>query len=418
MNWFKKLTKRSFSERTGEWVTDGLIDGHFAATPRNALRIATVFSCIRALSEDISTMPIHLKKRTDSHNSETVTDHRVARILSESPNEYMGAIAERGAGMISLLLRGDSYSQILRDRAGRIISSIPLDTDRVELNINEDRKLVYKYDEGTGKPRIFTRNEIKHVVGMTLNGIKGLSPIQFAKDTLELTKDAEKFGKNVFRGGGRPASYIKQTVGGQLKDEETRKRFAQEFNDSSKLNSGSTVVLPYGMEFSKLTITADEAQFLETRKFQQSEICGIYRVPPHMIGNLDRATFSNIEQQGREYVQYSLMSWIIRHEKEYERAYLTEEERKQGYFIRFNADALLRGTLLDRYQAYAIARNWSFLNSNEIRGFEDLNNIGPVGDVYERPLNMAPLGQSTGTNDIFGNPLTMPQTKQESQNEK
>ena len=394
VKWLDKiLNRRAYSERTGQWLGDDVTGVGFKANPDNALQIDAVYTCVRILSESLAMLPIHLHQRVGERDSQIIRKHPVAKLFCEGPNPEIGSFSLIESSMISLQLRGNAYFYKQMDKAGRLAYLWMLPTDKISVGRSENNNLIYIYTPppGKGEKRIFQRDEIAHIVGMSFNGVTGISPIEMAEATLNLSKVAEKYGSTVFTSGGRPPSYIKQTTKAFNNPEDMRK-WAHDFAQHNESNPGRTAVLPYGMEFEKLSINPDEAQFLETRKFQRSQIFGLFRVPPHMGADLERSTNNNIEQQAREFVQYSLMPWIVRYEREFNRALLTEMEREEGYYIKFNVDALLRGTLLDRFNAYAIGKQWGFLNTNEIRGIEDLNGIGPDGEIYMQPLNMAPLG--------------------------
>jgi HK97 family phage portal protein len=277
----------------------------------------------------------------------------------------------------SLLLWGNGYAKITRDGVGHINGLWFLKPRQVEVYRGADGVITYRYTSDNGEMQEYSAKEIFHVSGFSLDGLKGISPIRQAKQTIGLTMATEEYGAKFFSNGARPGGVLE--AAGVVKDPD-RLRAAWNAQFQGSRNGHRVAVLEEGVKYHTIGIPPDEAQFLETRKFQLSEICRIFRVPPHMIADLDRATFSNIEHQAIEFVQHTLRPWIVRFEQAVYKSLLNEIERKT-YYARFNVDGLLRGDYQSRMQGYAIGRQNGWLSANDIRELEDLNPI-PNGGIY------------------------------------
>jgi len=295
-----------------------------------------------------------------------------------------------------LLLWGNSYSQIIRNGKGEVLGLYPLMPDRMTVDRDEKGHLYYEYsvssdDAPTNKGSTvrLKPEDVLHVPGLSFDGLVGYSPIAMAKNAIGLGIAAEEYGSKFYANGAAPSGVLEHP--GTLKDpSKVRESWTQTFGGSS--NSNKVAVLEEGMKYTPISINPSEAQFLETRNFQISEIARIYRVPAHMIGQLDKATFSNIEQQSLEFVVYTLRPWITRLEQAMVRRLLNEDEKKD-YFIKFNVDGLLRGDYQSRMNGYATARQNGWMSANDIRELENLDRIPAElgGDLYLINGNMTKL---------------------------
>lgn len=351
-------------------------------TPDSAMRAVAVFACVRLLSETIGTIPLHLYRRRPDGGKELAKDHPLYSVLHDLPNPLMTAVELREALQASLVLRGNAYCRIIRDGAGRITELIPLHPDRVRVEASKTgRSLVYVVD---GHDR-FLSGDIWHIRGFTLDGVMGVSPVTYARETIGLALTAEQHGAAFMGNGARPGGVL---VHPDKLDDEARLNLKASWQAAhGGGNVGTVAVLEEGLKFEAITVSAEDMQYIETRKFQRSEIAALFRVPPHMVGDLERATFSNIEQQGLEFKTYSIRPWAVRWEASIVRDLLLPSERAEFYPL-FNLEGLHRGDMKSRFEAYKVGITNGILSSNECRELED-RNPRPGGDTFLQPLNMA-----------------------------
>jgi HK97 family phage portal protein len=349
-----------------------------SVTENTALNTTAVYACVKVIAESIASLPFHLIRETGGVRNRA-RDHPLYGVLHDLANEETTSLNFREAMLASLLLWGNAYARIERDNNGHVSALWFLKPRNVEVERSKvTGKIVYRYtDEDTGQLTELSAREVFHVLGFSLDGLKGISPIRQARQTIGLTMATEEYGAKFFSNGARPGGVLE--TAGVVKDPE-RLRAAWNAQFQGSRNGHRVAVLEEGVKYHTIGIPPDEAQFLETRKFQLSEICRIFRVPPHMIADLERATFSNIEHQAIEFVQHTLRPWIVRFEQAVYKSLLNEYER-QTYYARFNVDGLLRGDYASRMQGYAIGRQNGWLSANDIRGLEDMNPIDG-GDVY------------------------------------
>ena len=363
---------------------------------RSAMQMTAVYSCVRILSEAVASLPIHLYKYTDSGGKEKALDHPLYFLLHDEPNPEMTSFAFRETLMTHLLLWGNAYAQIIRNGKGEIIALYPLMPDRMTVDRDENGKLYYEYtlssdDAHTmkGSTVVLKPKDVLHIPGLGFDGLVGYSPIAMAKNAIGLAIAAEEYGSKFYANGAAPSGVLEHP--GTLKDpSKVRESWTQTFGGSS--NSNKVAVLEEGMKYTPISISPNEAQFLETRKFQINEIARIFRVPPHMVGDLEKSSFSNIEQQSLEFVKYTLDPWVSRWEQNMARSLLNEDE-KSKYFFKFNVDGLLRGDYQSRMNGYAIGRQNGWMSANDIRELENLDRIPAElgGDLYLINGNMTKL---------------------------
>ena len=359
---------------------------------RSAMQMTAVYSCVRILSESVASLPLHLYRYTKNGGKEKAVDH----LLHDEPNPEMTSYVFRETLMTHLLLWGNAYAQIIRNGKGEVIALYPLMPDRMTVDRNEKGELYYEYQMSSDDARInkestvkLKREEVLHVPGLGFDGLVGYSPIAMAKNAIGLAIAAEEYGSKFYANGAAPSGVLEHP--GTLKDpSKVRESWTQTFGGSA--NANKVAVLEEGMKYTPISIAPNEAQFLETRKFQINEIARIFRVPPHMVGDLEKSSFSNIEQQSLEYVQYTLAPWIARFEQSMVRALLSVSEKKD-FFIKFNVDGLLRGDYQSRMSGYATARQNGWMSANDIRELENLDRIPAEqgGDLYLINGNMTRL---------------------------
>jgi HK97 family phage portal protein len=361
-----------------------------------AMQMTAVYSCVRILAEAVAGLPLHLYKHTDSGGKEKALSHPLYFLLHDEPNPEMSSFVFRETLMTHLLLWGNAYAQIIRNGKGEVIALYPLMPNRMSVDRDSSGSLYYTYtrysDEAptmNGMTVILRPSDVFHIPGLGFDGLVGYSPIAMAKNAIGMAIACEEYGAKFFANGAAPGGVLEHP--GTIKDpQKVRDSWNAAYQGSS--NSHRVAVLEEGMKYQPIGISPEQAQFLETRKFQINEIARIFRVPPHMVGDLEKSSFSNIEQQSLEFVKYTLDPWVIRWEQTISRALLRPDEKKL-YFAKFNVDGLLRGDYVSRMNGYATARQNGWMSANDIRELENLDRIPPElgGDLYLINGNMTKL---------------------------
>ena len=367
-----------------------------AVTERSAMQMTAVYSCVRILSEAVAGLPLHLYRYTPDGSKVKAVDHPLYLLLHDEPNPEMSSFVFRETLMTHLLLWGNAYAQIIRNGKGEVIALYPLMPNRMSVDRDEHGQLYYTYtrasDEAktmTGMTVLLPPSDVLHIPGLGFDGLVGYSPIAMAKNAIGLAIATEEYGAKFFANGAAPSGVLEHP--GTIKDpSRVREAWMSQFGGSA--NSGKVAVLEEGMKYTPISISPEQAQCLETRKFQINEIARIFRIPPHMVGDLEKSSFSNIEQQSLEFVKYTLDPWVIRWEQSIQRALLRPEEKKR-YFAKFNVEGLLRGDYQSRMNGYAVARQNGWMSANDIRELENLDRIPAEagGDLYLVNGNMLPM---------------------------
>ena len=371
-------------------------------TERSAMQMTAVYCCVRILSEAVASLPLQFYRYTDDGGKEKAVEHPLYFLLHDEPNPEMTSFIFRETLMTHLLLWGNAYSQIIRNGKGEIVALYPLMPDRMRVDRDEHGRLYYEYTvydaddvdgrKGTDKAGRAVRlqsADVLHIPGLGFDGLVGYSPIAMAKNAIGLAIATEEYGSKFFANGAAPSGVLEHP--GTIKDpSRVRESWQATFGGSG--NANKVAVLEEGMKYTPISISPEQAQFLETRKFQIDEIARIFRVPPHMIGDLEKSSFNNIEQQSLEFVKYTLDPWVSRWEQAMVRALLTPDEKKK-YFFKFNVDGLLRGDYQSRMNGYATARQNGWMSANDIRELENLDRIPAEqgGDLYLVNGNMTKL---------------------------
>ena len=367
-------------------------------TERSAMQMTAVYSCVRILAEAIAGLPLHVYRYNSDGGKEKAINHSLYLILHDEPNPEMSSFVFRETLMTHLLLWGNAYAQIIRNSKGEVMALYPLMPNKMSVDRDENGQLYYQYlrstDEVGGKNEtvILKPTDVLHIPGLGFDGLVGYSPIAMAKNAIGLAIATEEYGAKFFANGAAPSGVLEHP--GTIKDpQRVREAWQSQFGGSQ--NSGKIAVLEEGMKYTPISISPEQAQFLETRKFQINEIARIFRVPPHMVGDLEKSSFSNIEQQSLEFVKYTLDPWVIRWEQSIMRTLLTPEEKK-SYFVKFNLEGLLRGDYQSRMNGYATARQNGWMSANDIRELENLDRIPAEagGDLYLINGNMLPLANA------------------------
>lgn len=364
-------------------------------TPDNAMTASAVFTSIRVLSETVAGMPLTIYKKTSKGRTEAV-EHPLYSLLHIAPNGSQTSFAWKETMMAHLNLRGNYYNYKIFNGRGDVIELLPLNPDKMTLMRADNGDILYHYqDDANQLNYMFERFEIVHQSGLSLDGVIGVSPIAYARNAIGLSLATETHGALAFENGTTPSGTLEHP--GKLTDDQYKRlKKSMADNQSGLANSHKTMILEEGMKWAQIGMTNTDAQYLETRKFQKSEIAGIFRVPPHMIGDLERSTFSNIEQQSLEFAKYSIRPWVTRIEQALERDLLSKEDRKT-HFIRFNMEALLRGDTKSRYESYGLAIRDGWMSRNETRAKEDMQPIDGLDEMV-LPLNMA--SQNGDSNEV------------------
>lgn len=364
-----------------------------SVTPDSAMQLSAVSSAVRLISESIASLPLHVYQRGNGARK-IITEGPHHELLVDAPNQIMSSFGLWETMGLHALTRGNAYALILWSQAGDPLELLPL-TCSVKPRKQSNGRLAYSFTlDGTAFQDV-DQAYMLHIPGLAWDGVCGMSPIQYAAQSIGLALAAEQFGASFFGNGSRPSLAI--SLPGTLNKEQQ-----QTLRDSwyaaygGLANSNKTAVLFGGAKLERITIAPEEAQFMETRRFQVSEIARWYRVPPHMIGDLDKATFSNIEHQALEFVTYTLRPWLVRFEQEIKRKLFFGIYKDQ--YAQFNVNGLLRGDVTSRSNYYIKGRQWGWLSANDIRRLEEMEPIDG-GDVYLTPLNMVNAGTEPASVD-------------------
>lgn len=346
---------------------------------KTAMQTTAVYACVRILAEAVASLPLHVYEYQDDGGKKLVHDHPLYYLLHDEPNPEMTSFVFRETLMSHLLIWGNAYAQIIRDGAGRVLGLYPLLPDKMEVQRDDRGNIYYVYSRNSDENPMFKEygniklkaEDVLHIPGLGFDGLIGYSPIAMAKNAVGMTLACEEYGASFFANGANPGGVLEHP--GVLKDpSKVRESWNSVYRGVN--NAHKIAVLEEGMKYQQIGIPPEEAQFLETRKFQINEIARLYRIPPHMVGDLDKSSFSNIEQQSLEFVKYTLDPWVIRWEQSLQRSLLLPGE-KGKYFIKLNVDGLLRGDYQSRMNGYAVGRQNGWFSANDIREMENMNPI-------------------------------------------
>ena len=364
---------------------------------RSAMQMSAVYACVRILSEAIAALPLHFYQYNDTGGKEKALNHPLYPLLHDEPNPEMTAFSFRETLMTPLLLWGNGYAQIIRNGRGEVVALYPLMPDRMVVDRDARGRIYYEYTRsdsdvntlGKKSSVLLLPEDVFHIPGLGFDGLVGYSPIAMAKQAVGLGLACDEYGASFYQNGAQPGGVLEHP--GVVKNPQRVRDSWNAIYQGAK-NAHKVAILEEGMSYKPISINSQEAQFLETRKFQIDEIARIFRVPPHMVGDLDKSSFSNIEQQSLEFVKYTLSPWIARWEQAIHRALLLPDE-KPRYFARFNVEGLLRGDYQSRMNGYAVARQNGWMSANDIRELENLDRIPAEagGDLYLINGNMTKL---------------------------
>jgi len=397
--WFEPVAARSVS---------GL-----RVSPDASLRLSAVYACVRILSETMASLPIVLYRKRPDGGKDRVTDHWLYPLLCRRPNRYQNPFEWREMLQGHLALRGNAYNQIITNPRGEIIELVPIHPDRVRVELLRSGQFRYRVTDRFGDETILPRGDVWHLRGLSSDGLLGMSPIELARESLGMALAAQEYGARFFANDAKPTGgWIE--FPGSFKDAEAKKIFRESYQQAqSGSNRGKVLVLENGMKFHEVGVTNKDAQFLELRKFQITDIARLFRVPPHMIADLDRATFSNIEQQSLEFVMHTMTPWAERWEAAIERDLIFENEDLE---VEFDFANLMRGDAASRSAYYQSGIQNGWLTRNEARAAENLNPIAGLEQPL-RPLNMVEESDAEESESENSSSDTPPSTETETETE-
>ena len=359
-----------------------------------ALNHSVVWACNRIISESVAFLPLMMMQETG--RGKYPATHPMATALKNSPNDEMTAMEFRETLTSHCVLQGNAYAQIVRrSGTGVAVELNPIHPSQVRVERDTQKRLVYLIKEGTGPEKSYTvqknkPQDILHVRGLGPDGVVGYSVITMARQSMGQGLAAEKFAGKFYANGGR-VPYVLKTAN-KFKNQEDFDRFRADWENTYK-EAHRAPILENGIEYQQTGLSLADAQFLETRQFNIPEICRWFLVSPHLVGDLSRATFSNIEQLALEFVKMTLMAWLVRWEQSLWRCVLTPDEKSQNLYFKHNVNSLLRGDFVSRMTGYASALQNGHVNIDEVRDLEDENPLpGGIGKDYRVQMNMQVVG--------------------------
>lgn len=396
LTFFDRLKFLFNAESISEYVKkffagDDLPESEMAIDEDVALKYSAVFACCRILAETFASTPLHEYKKIDNDNREKTNDTGLYDVLHNVSNSEMSAYNFHELAMYQLCLWGNFLAKKVQNRVGEIIQLYPYNWEKVTPDRDEKEKLYYKIKKNDGIEEVKKyRKDVFHVVGNSLNGVVGMSPITYTAKAIQLGLTYEIYGINFYKKGAFPSGNFKHP---QFLKPEAYERLKKDIktNYTSLQNAGTPMLLEDGLEYQPLSINPVDAQLIESKKFQIEDVARIYRVPLHLLQNLDKATNNNIEHQSLEFVMYTMLPHYKRYESTINSQLLNKNQRNDGYYYEFNVGGLLRGDQKSMAEAFATGRQWGWLSVNDIRRMLNLNPIDN-GDIYLQPLNMIEAG--------------------------
>lgn len=354
---------------------------------RSAMQTTAVFACVRIIAETVASLPLHTY-RYQGEGKEKIYTHPLYKVLHDEPNPEMTSFTLRETMLTHLLLWGNAYCQIIRNGKGEVKYLYPLLPDKITVDRESKGNLYYSYRKES-TTHYLGPDDILHIPGLGFDGVIGYSPVALAKNAIGLNIAAEEYGGRFFANNATPSGIL--STQGTIKDP-TKVRDAWQSAYGGVNNSNKVAVLEDGLQYQAISMPNSDAQFLETRKFQIEEICRIFQVPPHMVADLSKSSFSNIENQSISFVVHTIRPWLVRIEQAMNKKLFLEKE-KGHCFVSFNASALMRGDYKSRMDGYAIGIQNGFFSVNDVRRMENMDPISEEdgGDLYLVNGNMLPL---------------------------
>lgn len=371
-----------------------------AVNVESALRIAAVFACVRIISGAVGNMPTHIKRRIDERTRSNATDHSLWKVFHRRPNQWQKPAQFKRMMQAHVLLRGNAYAFISRGVGGRVLTLTPLNPDRMKVRQLKTMELEYLYTHKNGRKETFPQRDILHLAGLSLNGITGLSVISYAREAIGLSAAMENHGATVFRNGANVSGALKFPKGAEISAEQ-HERLKAEFEEfrAGGAREGRVILLEDGLEYQQMALTAEDAQWLEARKFARGDIAMFFGVPPHMIGDTDKQTSwgTGLENQSQAFVTYTLEDYLVMWEEALA-ADCLDETGDVDIYVRFQRNALVRGDLKARWDAYKSGLQWGVYSPNKVLEMED-ENPRDGGDIYYPPPNMTARSSDGGSNE-------------------
>lgn len=363
-------------------------------TAESAMRTAAVFACVRIRAGVVANMPLHVKRRIDARTREDASDHPLWNVLRRRPNHWQTPSQFRRMMQAHLLLRGNAYALIARSRSN-VTALIPLHPDQVSIEQDKAMAIRYVYTRSDGRRVTLAQSDVFHLVGLSLDGVRGISVIAYARETIGLSMAMERHGVQTFRNGARPSSVMVHPGSLGPEGRENLRASLDEFRSGGEME-GKALILEEGMKIEKVSMTAEDAQWIESRKFSRTDIAMFFGVPPHMIGDTEKSTSwgTGIEAQTQGFVTFSAEDDLTTWEETINRDLIAED----SVYARFNRSALVRGDIRARWEAHVKGLQWGVVSPNEVRAVEDLN-PRDGGDDYYDPPNTAGGEKQESTNE-------------------
>ena len=385
---------RQFYKEPASWLEDWFggveSDAGITVTERSAMNLMSVNACVRVRAEDIASLPCILyKRRKDGRGKDRADGERLYEILHDQPNPEMTSFSFWETGSLDLDLWGNYYALKEINGRGDTQALWPVSADRVRPYRNDAGDIRYKMRINENDPEEdFPADLVFHVPGLGWNGLLGFSRIAMARQAIGLGLATEKAGA-LFFGQGMSPSGILQHPGPKALSDPAYNRLKDSMEDHATLpNFKKHLILEEGMTWTQGTMPLGDAQFLESRGFQVLDICRLYRMPPHKVAHLDKATFSNIESEEQSYVTNSLRPSLVRTERTVPWKLLRPQVRGR-FFAEFLVDGLLRGDPEKRHASYAIGRQWGYYTADDVLAMENRNPLpNGVGGAILMPVNM------------------------------
>lgn len=349
-----------------------------SVSPDLAMKLSAVYACVYVLSSSVAQLPLHVKCKSGD-KVETVKDHPAYYLLHDSPNAWQTSYKLREYAQSSVLLYGNAYIHIVRDKNGGVVSLESLEPWKVQLLKNGSR-YVYAY-YGDDNTMSLSPDDVLHIKSLGPSIKTGKSVIQTHAETIGLGLDARKFASSFFGGNARPAGILSVKTPLNSNAWENFKKMWQTAQEKLRSEENKTILLPAELDYKALTVSPVDTELLSMMKLNRSEIAGIFNVPAHMINDLEKATFSNISEQTIQFIRFSVMPWVVNWEQELNRKIFTEAERKAGYFVKFNLAGIMRGTAGERATFYHAAITDGWMSRNEARQLEDMNPVEGLDEM-------------------------------------
>ena len=367
----------------------------------NALKMTTVYACVKVLSESVSTLPLTLFSQNKSKKEKI--DSKLTKLL-QKPNSFMTDFDFKSAIMVDLALRGNSYWQLVKNGMGEVKSIFPLNGNAITVKMKTNGDVVYEYQGEQGQ-YVLDMDEVLHFKMMSVDGINGISPISYNQLAIATGMSQSEFTDKYFANGANSNVVLSHPA--VLSDESydrLKESFKKQYQGTK--NSFKPILLEDGMKIEKLSMSNSDSQFIENKTFTKNEIASIFRVPPHLINEMSKSTFSNIEHQSLEFVKYTLMPYLVMIESELNEKLLTSYKQ----YFKFDTNSLVRGDIKTRYEAYQLAITNGFMSRNEVRALEDLDSVDGLDEMII-PMNMSQVTK-TGA-DVSGKQLTTDKSNQQ-----